>query len=110
MVIGDSDGGQNSGDSVYQNTGGGNNNWLTLVLQGNQSNRSAIGAKVIVRTGIILQVGVVNSGNGKNEESLPLEFGLGAATSADVIVEWPSGKQQGAPGLTANRKVTIVEQ
>lgn len=110
VVIGDSDGGQNSGDSVYQNTGGGNNNWLTLVLQGSQSNRSAIGAKVIVRTGLIFQVGVVSSGNGKNEESLPLEFGLGTATTADVIVTWPSGKQQGAPGLTANRKVTIVEQ
>ena len=110
VVIGDSDGGGNDGDSVYQNTGGGNNNWLTLVLQGNESNRSAIGAKVIVRTGLVLQVGVVSSGNGKNEESLPLEFGLGQATTADAIILWPSGKQQGAPGLEANHKITITEQ
>jgi FG-GAP-like repeat/ASPIC and UnbV/Transmembrane protein 131-like N-terminal/Abnormal spindle-like microcephaly-assoc'd, ASPM-SPD-2-Hydin len=110
VVIGDSDGGGNSGDSVFINSGGGQNHWLTLVLQGTQSNRSAIGAKVLVRTGNILQVGVVSSGNGKNEESLPLEFGLGAATTADVIVFWPSGKQQGAPGLAADRKVTITEQ
>jgi hypothetical protein len=110
VVIGDSDGGGNDGDSVYANTGGGNNNWITLVLQGNESNRSAIGAKVLVRTGVTFQVGVVSSGNGKNEESLPLEFGLGNATSADVIVFWPSGKQQGAPGLEGNRKVTITEQ
>jgi hypothetical protein len=110
VVIGDSDGGGNSGDSVYINSGGGDNHWLTLVLQGTQSNRSAIGAKVLVRTGNILQVGVVSSGNGKNEESLPLEFGLGVATTADVIVFWPSGKQQGAPQLPADRKTTIVEQ
>ena len=99
VVIGDSDGGANDGDSVYQNTGGGNNNWIILVLQGNESNRSAIGAKVLVRTGVIFQVGVVSSGNGKNQESLPLEFGLGTATSADVIVFWPSGKQQAILGL-----------
>jgi hypothetical protein len=110
VVIGDADGGQDSGDSVYINSGGGENHWITIVLQGTQSNRSAIGAKVLVRTGNILQVGVVSSGNGKNQESLPLEFGLGAATTADIIVFWPSGKQQGAPQLPADRKTTIVEQ
>ncbi len=109
VVVGDSDGGADSGDSVYQNTGGGNNNWLILILQGSASNRSAIGAKVLVRTGILLQVGVVTAGNGKNQESLPLEFGLGAATSADLIIFWPSGKQQPMPGVTGNRKVTITE-
>jgi enediyne biosynthesis protein E4 len=109
VAIGDSDGGADSGDSVYLNAGGGNNNWLVLVLQGSVSNRSAIGAKVLVRTGLILQVGVVNSGNGKNQDSLPLEFGLGAATSADVIVFWPSGKQQSMTGVASNRKVTITE-
>jgi hypothetical protein len=110
VVIGDSDGGGNDGDSVYQNTGGGNNHWITLVLQGTQSNRSAIGAKVVVRTGLTFQIGIVSSGNGKNEESLPLEFGLGAATAADIVVVWPSGKQQNAPQLPADRKTTIVEQ
>jgi plastocyanin len=109
VAVGDSDGGADSGDSIYLNTGGGNNNWLSLSLQGSASNRSAIGAKVVVRTGILLQVGVVNAGNGKNQDSMPLEFGLGTASSADVIIIWPSGKQQSMPGVAANRKVTITE-
>lgn len=109
VAIGDSDGGADSGDSVYLNAGGGNNNWLVLVLQGSISNRSAIGAKVVVRTEILLQVGVVNAGNGKNQDSMPLEFGLGAATSADIVIFWPSGKQQSMTGVTPNRKVTITE-
>jgi ASPIC/UnbV protein len=40
---------------------------------------------------------------------MPLEFGLGAATSADVVVFWPSGKQQSMTGVAPNRKVTITE-
>lgn len=108
--IGDGDGGSDSGDSIYVNSGGGNNNWLTISLQGTTSNRSAIGAKVIVRTGNILQAGVVTAGNGKNQDSLPLEFGLGPANSADIIVIWPGGKQQGLPGVSpVNRKITIPE-
>jgi hypothetical protein len=109
VVIGDSDGGADSGDSVYQNSGGGNNNWIIITLQGTTSNRSAIGAKVIVRTGVILQGAVVSAGNGNSQDTLPLEFGLGAATSAQVIVIWPSGTEQVLNDVQVNRKFTITE-
>ncbi len=109
VAIGDSDGGSDSGDSVYQNTGGGNNNWILLTLQGTISNRSAIGAKVIVRTGVILQAAVVTAGNGNNQDTLPLEFGLGSATTSQIIVIWPNGREQILNDVAGNRKVTITE-
>ena len=109
VAIGDSDGGSDSGDSVFQNLGGGNNNWIIITLQGTTSNRSAIGAKVIVRTGIILQAGVVNAGNGNSQDTLPLEFGLGPSTTANIIIIWPNGRQEAHNDVAGNRKVTFTE-
>ncbi len=109
IAIGDEDGGADSGDSVYQNAGGGNNNFLILTLQGSASNRSAIGAKVIVRSGAIFLAQVVSGGDGSNQSSLPLEFGLGSGTSATVIVAWPSGRIQTLENVNANQKLRIIE-
>lgn len=109
VAIGDEDGGPNSGDSIYQNTGGGGNNFLVLTLQGTRSNATAIGAKVIVRSGALIQAQLVSGGDGKNQSSLPLEFGLGNASSAQVIVAWPSGTIQTLDNVGANQKVKIVE-
>jgi hypothetical protein len=109
VVIGDGDGGSDSGDSVYQNSGGGNNNWLVVTLQGTTSNRSAIGTKVIVRIGVILQAGIVSAGNGNNQDTLPLEFGVGSATSAQVIIIWPNGNQEVHNDVAVNRKITFTE-
>lgn len=108
VAIGDEDGGPNSGDSIYQNTGGGNNNFLVLTLQGTRSNATAIGAKVLVRAATI-QAQIVSGGDGKNQSSLPLEFGLGGAPSAQVIIGWPSGQIQTLENVGANQKLKIVE-
>jgi hypothetical protein len=109
IVVGDSDGGSDSGDSVFQNSGGGNNNFLNITLQGSASNRSAIGAKVIVRIGVILQAAVVTAGNGNSQDSFPLEFGVGTATTAQVIIIWPSGLQEVKNDVPVNRKLTYIE-
>ena len=109
VAIGDEDSGANSGDSIYQNTGGGGNNFLVLTLQGTRSNATAIGAKVIVRFGALVQAQIVSGGDGKNQSSLPLEFGLGSVTSAQVIIAWPSGIIQTLDNVSANQKLKIVE-
>jgi hypothetical protein len=109
VVIGDGDNGRQNGDSIFVNTGGEGNNFLILTLQGTQSNRSGIGAKVLVRLGIIPQLKEVSAGNGKNQESLPLEFGLGTATQAtSVQVFWPSGIVTNLSNVPAGRR-TIIE-
>lgn len=109
VAVGDEDGGGNSGDSVYQNTGGAGNNFLIVTLQGTVSNRSAIGAKVLLKMGALLQVQVVSGGDGKNQSSLPLEFGIGDAKSVILFISWPSGKTQGLDNVAANQKIKIVE-
>ena len=106
VVVG---GGDGSSDSMYDNSGGAGDNWLVLVLQGTASNRSAIGAKVVVRVGALIQAKVVSAGNGQSQDSLPLEFGLGSVTSASVIIAWPSGKVQSLDNIAANQKLKITE-
>lgn len=109
VVIGDGDGGEENGDSIFINTGGEGNNFLIVTLEGTSSNRSAIGAKVLVRVGLIPQAKEVSAGNGKNQESLPLEFGLGGATQASSVqIFWPSGLVETKPNVPAGR-VTYVE-
>ena len=106
VVVGGDDG---SSNSVYSNTGGEGNNWLVLILQGTASNRSAIGAKVVLRAGLIAAAKVITAGNGQSQDSLPLEFGLGGATSATVLIVWPSGKVQTMDNIQANQKLKITE-
>ncbi len=67
-------------------------NWLVLRLEGTSSNRSAVGAKVLVTTAAGTQVRHVTAGSGVcSMSSLQLEFGLGSDTDPEVEIRWPSG-------------------
>jgi hypothetical protein len=83
---------------LLRNNGGTGNHWIRFELQGDgvRSNRSAIGARVIVKCGGNTQYQQVTSGRGYLSQSeLPLTFGLGKATRVDsVTVIWP-GKNAG---------------
>ena len=94
----------------YKN-GGGTNNWLSVKLVGVVSNKSAIGARVIVRTGSLRQIREVDGGSGLySQPSLPVEFGLGSATSIDsVIIQWPNGILQWQTEVAVNQILNISE-
>src|SRR5205085_1120975 len=77
ILAGDSGTSQTGSDTQYQNTGGAGENHLVLTLVGTTSNRSAIGAAVLVRVGLKVLLQEVTAGNGQSEGSLPLMFGLG---------------------------------
>lgn len=110
IAIGDGDEGQDHGDSLYQNTGGGGANFLQLTLVGTNSNRAAIGARVIVQTGLTFQAKEVSSGNGQSQGSLPMNFGLGVAQLVDTIqVYWPGGAVQTLTNVPVNRKLTVTQ-
>lgn len=111
IALGDGDDSQDRGDSLYQNSGGGGNNFVILTLVGGASNKAAIGARVIVQTGLTFQAKEVTAGNGQNEESLPLEFGIGVAPSIDVIqIFWPgSATPQILKNIKANSKVKVIQ-
>jgi tetratricopeptide (TPR) repeat protein len=82
--------------TLLHNDGGNRNNWLGLKLIGSDSNRDAIGARVTVRAGDIVQVRQVQRGRGFQGQCDPrLVFGLGDRQRVDAVeILWPSGRQQ----------------
>lgn len=90
---------------------GGDNNWLVLKLIGTESNRSAVGARVEVKTGILTQVDEVRAGSSyASMHSLELEFGLRKHDVVDrITIYWPSGIKQVLTNVTANQYLTITE-
>ena len=96
-------------NSLYRNEGNANH-WLQLGLVGTDSNRDAIGARVMVHTGPVTRHAEVSSGFGFGSSSLPLEFGLGAHTEVDsVVIRWPSGRRQVMKNLSSDQAVTVTE-
>lgn len=101
---------QNEPPALIRFDGNPANSWIVLKLEGVQSNRSAIGARVRVTAGGRSQVDSVRSGGSYLSQSdLRLHFGLGQAESADVAVRWPSGLRQRLTGLAAGMTHRIVE-
>ncbi len=87
------------------------NNWLTLKLAGTTSNRTAIGAKVILRAGGRVQAQEVTSQTSYySHNDLRLHFGLGKAAQADQIeIRWPNGNSETWKNQAANRFVILKE-
>ena len=80
-------------------------NWITFRLEGTKSNRSAIGAKVIVQAGTRRQVAEVRSGGSYISNNDPrVHFGLGAAAGVDRLsIRWPNGQVEEGGALAGNR-------
>ena len=86
------------------------NHWIKLRLEGVKSNRSAIGARLVVRYGGKIQVQEMLSQASYLSSNDPrLHFGLGAATTADIEVRWPLGLTESFHAIAANQLVTIRE-
>jgi hypothetical protein len=82
-----------SGANLFRNSEKGGN-WITFRLVGTTSNRDAIGARLRVKAGNLLQMAEVRSGCCYMSHSdLRLHFGLGTASAIDwAEVRWPDGK------------------
>ena len=90
---------------------GNNNNWTNIKLVGVISNKSAIGARVRIKSGGMWQTSqvVTQSGFG-TQNSLRQHFGLGSAANIDsIIINWPSGIVQKLANVNPNQFMTIVE-
>ena len=98
--------------SVLRNNGGERNHWLMLRLEGAESNRSAIGARIEVTAGGLTQTDEVRSASSfYSSNGLRVHFGLGAATEAESVeVHWPSGAHQKFEKVRGNRVVLIHEK
>jgi hypothetical protein len=83
---------------LLRNEYDGKNNWIRLQLHGDgvRSNRSAIGARVVIKTGDRVLHRQITAGRGYLSQSeLPLTVGLAADTKVDsVTVYWPGRNLQ----------------
>jgi enediyne biosynthesis protein E4 len=100
----------NEPPSLLRNDLRGTANWIKVKLEGAKSNRSAIGARVLVHYGNKTQAQAVLSQSSFFSCNDPrLHFGLGPYTTADIDVYWPSGLHEAFKGISGNRLVTFKE-
>ncbi len=85
--------------------------WITLRLEGSRSNRSAVGAKVVIRTGTRRQTAEVRSGGSYiSHNDLRVHFGLGTVATVDqVTIRWPNGTVETVGPLHADRFYAVRE-
>ena len=90
---------------------GASGHWVRLRLEGRDSNRAGIGARVEVTSGGRVQTDEVRSGASfLSQSDLRLHFGLGTATSIErVVVYWPSGRVEEYADLGVNQEHLLVE-
>ena len=88
----------------------GTGHWIKVKLEGVKSNRSAIGARVLVHAGDRTQAQAVVSQSSFYSSNDPrLHFGLGDVGAVSIEIFWPSGGRDVIPRVTANQLVTVRE-
>ena len=84
---------------------------LAIRLVGAESNRDAIGARVVVETDALRRVKIVQAGSGfLSQHSKELLFGLGPSRRVQKLtVVWPSGRTQVFTDVALNSRLRLVE-
>ena len=85
--------------------------FLRVSLEGNQSNRSALGSRIVAYAEGGRQERRVRGGSSYLSQSeKTATFGLGEASQADsLVIYWPSGTVERFTGVAADQDVRIVE-
>lgn len=100
----------NEPPTLLRNDLSGDQNWVKVLLEGVKSNRSAIGARVLVHYGGKVQAQARVSQSSYYSACDPrLHFGLGESKTVDVEIFWPSGQHEAIKGVAANQLITVRE-
>jgi len=93
------------------NQGGNKNHRVLFKLVGTKSNKMAIGARVTIKAGKLVQFNEVRAGGSYLSQNDPrLHFGLGAEAKMDEVeILWPSGKVETLRDVPADFIYTIKE-
>lgn len=102
----------NDMNTLYCNQTYNDNNFVNIRLIGSNSNTSAIGAKIKVTAGPLIQHREVLPIQGVgSQNSLRQHFGLSDQnTISSIEVHWPSGYVQTVEQVNVNQFITIVEE
>jgi enediyne biosynthesis protein E4 len=97
--------------TILRNEGGSKHNFITIKTVGIGANRDALGARVKVVSGDLVQRDEVRSGGSYLSSSdLRLHYGHGRRSSAELVeVHWPEGRVESVKNVAANQFVTIQE-
>jgi hypothetical protein len=94
---------------LYRNLGKGNN-WIELDLQGQQSNRDGVGARVYATVPGKTQLRLQDGGYHRAaQNSQRIHFGLARNALVDLRVEWPSGRVDNYGNVAVNRLYRATE-
>jgi hypothetical protein len=87
------------------------NHRVLFKLVGTKSNKAAIGARVSVKAGTLVQFSEVRGGSSYlSQNDLRLHFGLGASDKMnEVSVRWPNGETEVLRDVSADFIYTVVE-
>lgn len=100
----------NGGEPVLLRNEGREGRSLRLVLEGTQSNHSALGAEVTATVGKRKLHRRVKGGNSYLSASeLPITLGMGTESTASVSVQWPTGRKQELGTLASGKEYRIQE-
>lgn len=107
IVVGDLD----NSPMILKNEGEKINHWITLELSATQGNLLAIGARIKVTTGKVVQTEEIRSGSSYlSQNDLRVHFGLGSAAKVDEIeIRWNSGKIEKINNIAADKFYAILE-
>jgi enediyne biosynthesis protein E4 len=96
---------------IWMNRSEGAAHWLDVALEGVRSNRDGIGAVIKVTTASGTQYNhMTSSACYASSSAGPVHFGLGTDDKAMAVeIHWPSGIQQTAQNVKADRVLTVKE-
>jgi len=87
------------------------NHRVEFKLVGTKSNRAAIGARITVRAGKLVQLSEVKGGSSYlSQNDLRQHFGLGQHAKIDSVeIRWPSGRVESLANVAPDAIYTVVE-
>ncbi len=101
----------NEPPSLLRNDVTGGGNWIKVLLVGTESNRSAIGSRVLAKYGNRVQAqAVMAQSSFYSASDRRLHFGLGENNRVDLEIHWTNGHVETVAGASANHLLTIREK
>jgi enediyne biosynthesis protein E4 len=97
--------------TLLLNTANDSNHRVLFQLVGTRSNRAAIGTRVTIHAGGVMQFNEVRGGGSYlSQNDLRLHFGLGAASKMESVeIRWPGRKLETLKNVAGDHIYTIVE-
>ncbi|HMB71641.1 MAG TPA: FG-GAP-like repeat-containing protein, partial [bacterium] len=96
---------------LYRNDGGNDNGWLQVKLIGLAPNTEAIGARIYVTVGSVVQMWEMRCGNNfLSQDPAEAHFGLAGQSALDELrVEWTDGTVDIQTDVPGNRRLVLVQ-